>query len=30
MFSYVSRKAVGHLNDYVLGINVEEQLIALA
>jgi hypothetical protein len=28
MFGHVSRKAVGHLNDHVLGINVEEQTIA--
>jgi hypothetical protein len=28
MFGHISRKAVGHLNDHVLGINVEEQSIA--
>jgi hypothetical protein len=30
MFGHVGRKAVGHLNDHVLGINVEEQSIAPA
>jgi hypothetical protein len=28
IFGHVSRKAVGHLNDHVLGINIEEQSIA--
>jgi hypothetical protein len=28
IFGHISRKAVGHLNDHVLGINVEEQSIA--
>ncbi|PWO19715.1 hypothetical protein PtrARCrB10_11782 [Pyrenophora tritici-repentis] len=28
MFGHISRKAVGHLNDHVIGISVEEQAIA--
>jgi hypothetical protein len=28
IFGHISRKAVGHLNNHVLGINVEEQSIA--
>jgi hypothetical protein len=28
MFGHIGRKTVGHLNDHVHGINVEEQLIA--
>ena len=28
IFGHISRKAVAHLNDHVLGINVEEQSIA--
>jgi hypothetical protein len=28
MFGHIGQKTVGHLNDHVLGINIEEQSIA--